>query len=58
MIREVYLKIAIALFRKKIVDGVEHTEIELNGFTKKDTRDKFNEAYDCKSSVHGKKINC
>nr|WP_319401757.1 type I restriction endonuclease subunit R [uncultured Carboxylicivirga sp.] len=36
-------KIAIAFSGKKMVDGIEHTEAELNGFAEKDTRDKFNE---------------
>ncbi len=34
-------KIAIAFSGKKIVDGIEYTEAELNGFAEKDTRDKF-----------------
>ncbi|WP_321285796.1 type I restriction endonuclease subunit R [uncultured Sunxiuqinia sp.] len=36
-------KIAIAFSGKKIVDGIEYTEAELNGFAEKDTRDKFAE---------------
>jgi type I restriction enzyme R subunit len=35
-------KIVVAFSGKKTVDGVEYTEGELNGFTEKDTRDKFN----------------
>ncbi len=34
-------KIAIAFSGKKLVDGVEYTEADLNGFAEKDTRDKF-----------------
>lgn len=34
-------KIAIAFSGKKIVDGVEYTEADLNGFAEKDTRDNF-----------------
>jgi type I restriction enzyme R subunit len=34
-------KIAIAFSGKKMVDGIEYTEAELNGFAEKDTRDKF-----------------
>lgn len=34
-------KIAIAFSGKKVVDGIEYTEGELNGFAEKDTRDKF-----------------
>lgn len=34
-------KIAIAFSGKKVVDGIEYTEAELNGFAEKDTRDKF-----------------
>lgn len=34
-------KIAVAFSGKKLVDGVEYTEAELNGFGDKDTRDKF-----------------
>ncbi|MDN3689055.1 type I restriction endonuclease subunit R [Cyclobacterium jeungdonense] len=33
--------IAIAFSGKKIVDGLEYTEGDLNGFAEKDTRDKF-----------------
>lgn len=36
-------KIAVAFSGKKLVDGVEYTEADLNGFPEKDTRDKFNE---------------
>jgi type I restriction enzyme, R subunit len=35
-------KIAIAFSGKKMVDGMEYTEAELNGFAEKDTRDHFN----------------
>lgn len=35
-------KIAVAFSGKKEVDGIEYTEAELNGFSEKDTRDKFN----------------
>ena len=35
-------KIAIAFSGKKMVDGIEYSEAELNGFAEKDTRDKFN----------------
>lgn len=34
-------KIAIAFSGKKVVDGVEYTEADLNGFAEKDTRDYF-----------------
>lgn len=34
-------KIAIAFSGKKVVDGIEYTEAELNGFAEKDTPDKF-----------------
>lgn len=34
-------KIAIAFSGKKIVDGIEYTEADLNGFAEKDTRDQF-----------------
>ncbi|MEP0712973.1 MAG: type I restriction endonuclease subunit R [Algoriphagus sp.] len=34
-------KIAVAFSGKKMVDGVEYTEGELNGFAEKDTRDHF-----------------
>lgn len=34
-------KIAIAFSGKKIVDGIEYTEPDLNGFAEKDTRDNF-----------------
>ncbi len=34
-------KIAVAFSGKKLVDGVEYTEADLNGFGDKDTRDKF-----------------
>lgn len=36
-------KVAIAFSGKKMVDGIEYTEAELNGFAEKDTRDKFAE---------------
>ena len=36
-------KIAIAFSGKKVVDGIEYTETEMNGFSEKDTRDKFDE---------------
>lgn len=36
-------KIAIAFSGTKKVDGIEYTEAEMNGFSEKDTRDKFNE---------------
>lgn len=36
-------KIAIAFSGKKTVDGVEYSEDGLNGFSEKDTRDKFDE---------------
>lgn len=36
-------KIAVAFSGKKIVDGIEYTEADLNGFAEKDTRDKFAE---------------
>jgi len=36
-------KIAIAFSGTKTVDGIEHTESEMNGFAEKDTRDKFDE---------------
>jgi len=34
-------KVALAFSGKKLVDGVEYTEADLNGFPEKDTRDKF-----------------
>src|SRR5690606_13507681 len=34
-------KVAIAFSGQKIVDGIEYTEADLNGFAEKDTRDKF-----------------
>jgi len=34
-------KIAVAFSGKKVVDGIEYTEADLNGFSEKDTRDKF-----------------
>lgn len=34
-------KIAIAFSGKKIVDGIEYTESDTNGFAEKDTKDKF-----------------
>lgn len=34
-------KIAIAFSGKKTVDGIEYSEAEMNGFSEKDTRDKF-----------------
>lgn len=34
-------KIAIAFSGKKMVDGIEYSEPEMNGFSEKDTRDKF-----------------
>jgi len=34
-------KIAVAFSGKKMVDGVEYSEADLNGFAEKDTRDKF-----------------
>jgi type I restriction enzyme R subunit len=34
-------KIAIAFSGKKIVDGIEYTEPDINGFAEKDTKDKF-----------------
>jgi type I restriction enzyme R subunit len=36
-------KIAIAFSGTKMVDGIEYTEADLNGFPEKDTRDKFDE---------------
>lgn len=36
-------KIAIAFSGKKEVDGIEYTEANINGFTEKDTKDKFAE---------------
>jgi len=36
-------KIAIAFSGKKMVDGVEYSEAEINGFGEKDTKDKFDE---------------
>ncbi len=36
-------KVVIAFSGKKVVDGVEYTEADLNGFPEKDTRDKFDE---------------
>lgn len=36
-------KVAVAFSGKKIVDGIEYTEADLNGFAEKDTRDKFAE---------------
>ena len=37
-------KIAVAFSGKKLVDGVEYSEADLNGFGDKDTRDKFDTA--------------
>jgi type I restriction enzyme, R subunit len=34
-------KIAVAFSGKKLVDGIEYTEADLNGFPDKDTKDKF-----------------
>ncbi len=36
-------QVAIAFSGKKLVDGVEYTEADLNGFPEKDTRDKFDQ---------------
>jgi type I restriction enzyme R subunit len=36
-------KVAIAFSGKKLVDGIEYSEAEMNGFGEKDTRDKFEE---------------
>ena len=36
-------KIAIAFSGKKVVDGIEYTEAQINGFPEGDTRDKFDE---------------
>lgn len=36
-------KVVIAFSGKKLVDGIEYTEADLNGFAEKDTRDKFDE---------------
>jgi len=36
-------KIAVAFSGKKSVDGIEYTEADINGFSEKDTRDKFDE---------------
>ncbi|WP_040250200.1 type I restriction endonuclease subunit R [Psychroserpens mesophilus] len=36
-------KIAIAFSGPKKVDGIEYTEAEMNGFSEKDTKDKFDE---------------
>lgn len=36
-------KIAIAFSGKKVVDGIEYTEAQINGFPESDTRDKFKE---------------
>ncbi len=36
-------KIAIAFSGTKKVDGIEYTEAEMNGFSEKDTKDKFDE---------------
>ena len=36
-------KIAIAFSGKKVVDGIEYTEAQINGFPEGDTRDKFKE---------------
>ena len=36
------MAIAIAFSGKKMVDGIEYSEAELNGLAEKDTRDKFN----------------
>ena len=36
-------KIAIAFSGTKMVDGIEYTEAEMNGFSEKDTKDKFDE---------------
>ena len=35
-------KVAIAFSGKKMVDGIEYTEAELNKFSEKDTKDQFN----------------
>ncbi len=34
-------KVIVAFSGKKVVDGIEYTEADLNGFAEKDTRDKF-----------------
>lgn len=34
-------KVAIAFSGKKLVDGIEYTEAQMNGFTESETRDKF-----------------
>lgn len=36
-------KIAIAFSGKKIVDGIEYSEAQMNGFSESDTREKFDE---------------
>lgn len=36
-------KIAIAFSGTKMVDGIEYTEAEMNGFSEKDTKDKFDD---------------
>ncbi|WP_421872991.1 type I restriction endonuclease subunit R [Marinoscillum sp.] len=36
-------KVVIAFSGKKLVDGIEYTEADLNGFAEKDTKDKFDE---------------
>ncbi|MFA8450243.1 MAG: hypothetical protein ACEPOW_06090 [Bacteroidales bacterium] len=36
-------KILVAFSGSKIVDGIEYTESEINGFAEKDTRDKFDQ---------------
>lgn len=36
-------KIIIAFSGKKLVDGIEYTEADINGFAEKDTKDKFDE---------------
>lgn len=43
-------KIAIAFSGKKMVDGIEYTEAELNGFSENDTRDYF-DTDDCRMLV-------
>jgi type I restriction enzyme R subunit len=37
-------KIVIAFSGSKIIDGIEYTEANMNGFSENDTRDKFNES--------------
>lgn len=36
-------KIAVAFSGKKVVDGHEYTEVQMNGFSESETRDKFDE---------------